>query len=75
MIEILPSTAAVLYLGATLFTILGIWFYSHYSAKRKERVPLIKKLTVCEFCHFAYLDSSEKGVTKCPQCSSFNKGT
>ena len=36
MIEILPSTAAVLYLGATLFTVLGIWFYSHYSAKEKN---------------------------------------
>lgn len=72
MIEISPSTAAVLYLGTTLFTILGIWFYNHYKAKNKERAPLEKKLNVCEFCHFAYLDNSSKGVTRCPQCNSYN---
>ncbi len=74
MIEISPATAAVCYLGATLFTILGIWLYNHYSSKKRERMPLANKLTVCEFCHFAYLDSSEKKITKCPQCRSFNRG-
>ena len=72
MIEISPPTAAVLYLGTTLFTILGIWLYNHYTARRKERPPLEKKLNVCEFCHFAYLDNSDKGVTRCPQCNSYN---
>lgn len=73
MIEISSSTAAVLYLGATLCAILGIWIYNHYTGKKKARPPLAQELTVCEFCHFAYLDSSDKGVTRCPRCNSFNR--
>lgn len=72
MIEIYPATAAVLYLAATLSVILGIWLYNHYTTKKKERPPLTKELTICEFCHFAYLDNSTKGVTRCPQCNSYN---
>lgn len=75
MIEISSSTAAVLYLGATLFAILGIWIYNHYIVKKRKPTPLSQALNVCEFCHFAYLESSGKNVTRCPRCNSYNNST
>ncbi len=73
MIELTPSIAINLYLGLTLALVLGIWFYHHYTSKAKKILPSDKRLYVCEYCHFAYLEESAKEVTQCPQCQSFNK--
>lgn len=73
MIALSPTTALMLYLGLTLLSLLGIWIASHYYSRHRRFMPLEKKLIVCEFCLFAYLDSSNKQVTQCPRCESYNK--
>ena len=73
MIELTPQTALMIYLCLTLATLLGIWSYHHFFARKKKIVVMEQKLIVCEYCYNAYLDQIEKGVTKCPQCGSFNK--
>lgn len=73
MIELSPTTALMVYLGLALAAILSIWIFNHYSARKKVFLPEEKKLHVCEFCHFAYLDVTEKEITKCPRCTSFNR--
>lgn len=72
MIELSPATALLLYLGATLLCLFGIWIFSHYRTRRRRFMPLEKELTVCEFCHFAYLDAGIKSITRCPCCNSYN---
>ena len=72
MIELSATTAFMVYLGLTLAVLLGLWIYQHYSTKNKTIVPAEQELSICEFCHFAYLKDSVKAVSKCPQCRSFN---
>ncbi len=73
MIELTPITALMLYLCLTLATLMGIWGWHHLSSRKKKIVITEQELLVCEYCHFAYLAQISKGVTKCPQCDSFNK--
>lgn len=73
MIEINSNTAVIIYLGLCLFSILGIWGWQHFYRRNRKIILAQKKLTVCEYCHFAYLDNGIKNVTKCPQCQSFNQ--
>lgn len=73
MIELTFSTLFVLYLTITLGIVLGIWIYSHYRTRRMAFFPLERSLFICEFCHFAYLEESVKGVNRCPQCGLLNK--
>lgn len=73
MITLSASTLAMLYLASTLGFLLGIWIYQHYRDRKKRIVTISQELHVCEYCHFPYLDTISKAVTKCPQCSCFNK--
>lgn len=73
MIELSANTAVMLYLGATLGVLLGIWAWQHYTSIRKKVVTVEHELLVCEYCHFAYLETLGKKVTQCPQCHSYNK--
>lgn len=73
MIELSPTTAVNLYLALTLTLLLSLWGFHHYSTRRKKIIAEDNELLVCEFCHFAYLAEIGKAVTKCPQCTSFNK--
>ncbi|MEI8125375.1 MAG: hypothetical protein WCG42_06450 [Parachlamydiaceae bacterium] len=73
MIELSPGAALLLYLGITLAILLGVWVASHYRARRYRFFPLEKELSVCEFCHFGYLETASKEVTRCPRCGSYNK--
>lgn len=73
MIELSPTTALMLYLGITLFTLLGLWVSRHYQTRgRKIHLPE-KDLYICEYCHFAYLEEGIKKINRCPQCHSFNQ--
>lgn len=72
MIELSPTTALMLYLGLSLLFLLGVWAYNYYAALKKRILPSEKELIVCEFCHFAYLDVSEKKISRCPRCNSLN---
>lgn len=73
MIELNPVTALMLYLALTLAMILSIWAAAHYRSRKRRFMPLEKELIICEFCHFAYLDSGAKKITRCPRCDSFNR--
>lgn len=73
MIEVSPSTGVMLYLGITLFFILGLWGFNHYRTRKHSLKLEAQKLLICEYCHFAYLEDRVSQVTQCPQCRSFNK--
>lgn len=73
MIELTPNGAVMLYLSLTVSLILGFWVYHHIRGRNKSILPEEKKLYVCEYCNFLYLDEREKGLTQCPQCHSYNK--
>jgi hypothetical protein len=73
MIELSPTTALMLYLSFTLGTLLAIWGIHHYSSRKKKVNLSNQKLHICEYCHFAYLGKVDTTVSKCPQCSSYNK--
>lgn len=72
MIALSPTTALMLYLGLTLFCLLGVWIVSHYRSRNRSVMPLEKRLITCEFCLFAYLDVGTKKITRCPRCESYN---
>jgi uncharacterized paraquat-inducible protein A len=73
MIELTFASAFMLYLCLTLFMLFGLWIYNHYCSRRKEILPCEQELTICEYCHFAYLEDSAKKLTQCPQCESYNQ--
>lgn len=72
MIELTPTSALMVYLGLSLIFILGVWFYQYYYSLKKPLPIMEKELHVCEFCHFAYLDTGAEKITRCPRCNSFN---
>lgn len=72
MIELSPNTALMIYLGLTLCSLIGIWVYHHLHVRKKKFMPAEKQLKVCEFCHYAYVDSAVKKVSQCPRCHFFN---
>lgn len=72
MIEISSTTAIMLYLCLTLAILLFLWGQHHYYARKKKLDLSHQKLIVCEYCHNAYLDRSDKNITQCPQCQSYN---
>lgn len=73
MIEIAPTTAIMVYLAITCAVILGLWGVRHIETRKKKLKIATHALRICEYCRCAYLDDSEKAVTKCPHCESFNK--
>lgn len=73
MIEVSTATGVMLYLGLTLFLLLGLWALTHYQKRNKYMKLEPQRLLVCEYCHFAYLEDLGKEITQCPQCQSFNK--
>lgn len=73
MIELPFNTLLALYLFLTLGTVLCIWAYSHYRGRKRVFFTAEKKLTICEYCHFAYLEEDSKGLSRCPRCSLYNK--
>jgi hypothetical protein len=73
MIELLPATAVMLYLGISLTTLLSLWIFHHYQSRTRKVILQAEKLLVCEYCHCAYLADIAKKVTRCPDCSSYNK--
>jgi hypothetical protein len=73
MIEISPDTAFLLYIGMTLLILLGTWTYHHYCSSKRKLVLMEYELSVCEYCHFAYLATRGDELTRCPQCKSLNQ--
>ncbi len=72
MIGLSPIMAVMLYFGITLACVIVVWIVQYCQARKKIILPPEKQMHVCEFCHFAYLESLEKNITRCPCCKSFN---
>lgn len=72
MIELTANTALMLYLTMTLAPLLLLWTFQNYRWGKKKIITIEKKVYVCEYCQFAYLDDAERKVTRCPQCELFN---
>ena len=73
MIEVLPDTAFMIYLGITIFTIMGFWLRYYLYSKKKEVLSFPISQRRCEFCRFHYLEDAAKTVSRCPQCRFLNK--
>ena len=73
MIEVNPDTACVLYLGVAILTVIGVWFFQHKRAKKKEILTFNTTHFTCEFCYAKYLEDPTKVLTRCPECHSLNK--
>lgn len=73
MIELTPAGAMMVYLTITLGALLGLWVFRHYLTRKKTALPDEYQLTVCEYCHFAYLVPVAKELTVCPQCRLLTK--
>jgi ribosomal protein L37AE/L43A len=74
MIEVAPDVGCMIYLGAAIFTIMGIWLRYHLRSKKKEVLSFPIAQKQCEFCHFTYLDDAAKQISRCPQCRFLNEG-
>jgi hypothetical protein len=73
MITVNQTTMLLLYLGFFLFFSLGAWVSSHLKSCKKEPLPPLYQLSMCEYCAFEYLATTGKQITQCPQCHSYNK--
>ncbi len=73
MIEIAPDTAFLLYIGLMLLLLLGTWTYHLYRSSKRKLVLTEYELSVCEYCHFAYLATRGDKLSRCPQCKALNK--
>jgi len=73
MIPVSVSTAVFLYLIFTLFTIFifWIWFEKGKAFQKYELQP--KEVWVCNICTYTYVDSQSEGLSRCPQCKSWNE--
>lgn len=73
MISVSKATALMIYLALFLFLCLGAWLFSHLKGRKKQHLPPLYQLTICEYCHYNYLSETGKTISACPQCHSFNK--
>jgi ribosomal protein L37AE/L43A len=73
MIELTFNTLFISYLSLTFAVVLGIWIYSHYRMRHRTFFTTEKALFICEYCHCAYVENSDKQLNRCPQCGLFNK--
>lgn len=73
MITLSPTSALMLYLFLTLFTVMSLWVANHLKKSRKKIIPDKQDLLVCEYCQTAYIAQASKSVTQCPTCHTYNK--
>lgn len=73
MIPLTIPSALLLYLLLTTLSILGWWFWEHWTNRHQSLSLAEERLQVCEFCQFAYLAPRSKQISRCPQCRSLNK--
>lgn len=73
MITLSATSALMLYLLLTLFTVMSLWLWNHLKKKKKAIIPDKQELLVCEYCQTAYVAQTGKSVTQCPTCDTYNK--
>lgn len=73
MITLSPVTFIMVYLGATLMVIFGVWLSTVLATKKRVIVAPKEQLCLCEYCHFVYLADLDHKVNACPQCKTLNK--
>ncbi|MFA7693454.1 MAG: hypothetical protein GX117_07845 [Candidatus Hydrogenedentes bacterium] len=75
MIEILFSTAILLYGALILFGFIFLYFFGELRARHVYRVLEHQFLWRCSFCNFMYLDEQASTLSLCPRCGSYNTVT
>lgn len=73
MISISITTAVWIYLSFFLSILTFIWLLHYLKNREKNKVSPYKAMRICHYCHFPYLELSNKEISKCPQCQCFNK--
>lgn len=73
MIHLSAAAAIMLYLGVTLFAVLGMWVYFHLKSKKRKILSSREELYLCEYCHCIYLADPLIPNNQCPECQSYNK--
>lgn len=73
MIEVTAATAFLLYLAMSLAVLFILWSYRHFRECKKTIISPSEELFLCEYCHFLYMEKSNRSITRCPECHSFNK--
>lgn len=72
MITLDISQAVFLYLLFSVVSILVLWIFFEERLKfiylREEDLYVWQ----CEICTYTYVDSTNKEISKCPMCDSFN---
>ncbi|NGX55285.1 MAG: hypothetical protein KR126chlam2_00916 [Chlamydiae bacterium] len=73
MITVKITTVLLIYLTSILFSLFGVWLFTHLRQRKKTLLPPLYELAICEYCRYNYLVESDKPVNKCPQCNALNK--
>jgi hypothetical protein len=72
MIRLDISQAIFLYLLLSVIGLLILWIFFEERIKfiyfREEDIYVWE----CEICTYAYVDSINRDISKCPRCNSFN---
>lgn len=74
MFKIDLAVGIALYIGLTFFIVVFTWILSGRKKNTSRNSFSNKKEFIwqCEICGYAYLDSKNFSISKCPRCDSYN---
>jgi len=72
MINLDFSSAIAWCIAAAIAAVFCAWLFG---ARQKEKGLLLddKFLWFCSVCTYTYISTTEKAITVCPRCGSYNK--
>jgi len=71
MIEILPDTACMLYVGSMVIMLLLAWVRSVHK-ERKKILQYTHSAIRCEFCAASFTNTRTGPLSRCPHCGLIN---
>lgn len=74
MFKIDLAVGIALYIGLIFFVVVLVWMFSgtKKNALRNGSSNEKEFIWQCEICGYAYLDSKNFSISKCPRCDSYN---
>lgn len=75
MFKIDLGVGIALYIGMTFLIVAFAWIFGGTKEKILRGNSFGKKEFIwqCEICGYAYLDSKNFSISKCPRCNSYNE--
>jgi rubrerythrin len=67
-----PETLLLLYVVATLASLVAVTVYCELRRRRFECMPSEDHVFRCEKCQFVYTDDQDVERSRCPQCGTLN---